>query len=36
MRLQNLELAQQLGKLPLGSLGMGTGGGAPLSEIIQR
>ena len=36
MRLQNMELAQHLGKLPLGGLGMGLGGGAPLAEIIQR
>jgi hypothetical protein len=36
MRLQNLELAQHLGKLPLSGLGMGMGGGAPLAEIIQR
>jgi hypothetical protein len=31
MRLQSLELAQHLGKLP-----MAMGGGAPLAEIIQR
>jgi hypothetical protein len=36
MRLQNLELAQDLGKLPLSGLGMGMGGGAPLAEIMQR
>ena len=36
MRLQNLELAQHLGKLPISGLGMGMGGGAPLAEIIQR
>lgn len=36
MRLQNLEIAQHLGKLPMGGLGMELGGGAPLAEIIQR
>jgi hypothetical protein len=36
MRLQNLELAQHLEKLPMTGLGIGMGGGAPLAEIIQR
>jgi hypothetical protein len=36
MRLQNLELTQHLGTLPMAGLGMGMVGGGPLAEIIQR
>ena len=36
MRLQNLELTQHLGKLPISGLGLGMVGGGPLAEIIQR
>jgi len=36
MRLQNLELTQHLGTLPMAGLGLGMVGGGPLAEIIQR